>query len=212
MKNYSTYAILLAMSVAVLIASCSDDNLTIVDSEIPFQSSEDSLAQLDDDNALIDAYLSENAVEEIFNTSNGSRYYLLQEGNGTVPELNDIVSINFIGRYLDGTVFDSNIESVADPDVIGKSNNNFDVWRFNYTVDGRQLGFSGQYSYLNLIPELKRGIGAALGLMDEGSSTVIILPSAQALGPFGFDNNDGFAIPVNTVLLFEIGLVQVRTN
>lgn len=212
MKKYSTYAIVLACWAALMFASCSDDNLTVVDTGDPVQSAEDSLAQLEDDNALIDAYLTENAKGEVFMTPAGSRYYLSEEGNGIVPELNDIVSINFIGRYLDGTVFDSNIESVADPDVIGKANGDFSVWRFNYTVDGRQLGFSGQYSYLTLMPELKRGIGAALGLMDEGSKAIIIMPSSQALGPFGIDDNSGFAIPENTVLLFEIGLVQVRTN
>lgn len=197
----------------MLFASCSDDNLTIVDNTEPIQSPEDSLAQLVEDNLLIDAYLSENAVDEVFTTAAGARYYLLQEGQkGGKPELNDIVSINFIGKYLDGTIFDSNIESVADPEVIGKSNNDFSVWRFNYTVDGRQLGFTGQYGYLTLMPELKIGIGAALGLMDEGSKAMIILPSAIGLGPYGFDNNSGFAIPENTVLLFEISLVQVRNN
>lgn len=197
----------------MMFASCSDDNLTIVDDDEPIQSPEDSLAQLEEDYALIDAYLSENGVEEVFTTDAGSRYYLLQEGQkGEQPELNDIVSISFIGKYLDGTVFDSNIESVADPEVIGKDNGDFSVWRFNYTVDGRQLGFTGQYSYLTLMPELKRAIGAALGIMSQGSKVEIIMPSALGLGPFGFDNNAGFAIPVNTVLLFEISLVQVRTN
>jgi hypothetical protein len=212
MKKISVYAMVVACGVVMMFASCSEDEIVLVDPEDTGQSPEDSLAQLIVDNALIDAYLLDNGVDEFSTTAAGSRYYLLQEGNGTVPELNDIVSINFIGRYLSDSVFDSSIESFADPEVIGKSNNDFSVWRFNYTVDGRQLGFTGQYSYLTLIPELKRGIGAALGLMDEGSKAMIILPSSQAFGPFGIDNNSGFAIPTDVVLLFEINLVQVRTN
>ncbi len=202
----------LAIVVAVGLSSCSDSGLTIVDPDVPVQSSEDSLAQLAEDNALIDAFLAENQIEGVSTTSWGARYYLSEEGNGTFPELNDIVSISFIGRYLDGTVFDSNIESVANDNIIGKDNGDFTVWRFNYTENGQQLGFNGQYSYLTLMPQLKVGIGQALGLMDEGSKAVVILPSNLALGPFGFDNNSGFAIPENSVLLFEIHLVQVRTN
>lgn len=212
MKKYSGYTMLLAIS-ALLFFACSEDNLTIVDPDQPGQSPEDSLAQLEEDIALITAYLSEQGVEEVFQTNAGARYYLREPGNGTFPALNDIVSISFIGTYLDGTVFDSNIESVADPEVIGKSNSDFSVWRFNYTVDGRQLGFSGQYSYLTLMPELKVAIGQALGLMDEGAKAVILLPSALALGPFGFEASSGsFSIPPDTVLVFEISLVQVRTN
>lgn len=213
MKKYSTYAILLAIVTLLMVASCSEDNLVIVDPDEPEQSPEDSIAQLEEDIALINAYLADKGVEEVYTTSAGSRYYLLEPGNGIYPELNDIVSINFIGTYLDGTVFDSNIESVADPEVIGKDNNDFNVWRFNYTVDGRQLGFTGQYSYLTLIPEFKRAVGSALGIMDEGSKAVLLLPSSLALGPFGFESTGGgFVIPANTVLVFEIGLVQVRTN
>jgi hypothetical protein len=212
MKKYSTHVLLWALVSVLLFSSCSDDNLTVVNPEEPGQSSEDSLAQANLDISLINAYLMEKGVEEFDTTAGGSRYYLLQEGNGTYPELNDIVSINFIGTFLDGTVFDSNIESVADPDVIGKNNNDFSVWRFNYTVDGRQLGFSGQYSYLTLIPELKRAIGTVLGIMDEGSKTVILMPSSQALGIFGFESSGGFSIPPDAVLVFEISLVQVRTN
>lgn len=212
MNKYSTLIILLVAFATFLLASCSEDNLVVIDPDDSEQTEEDSLAQLAIDNALIDAYLVDKGVNEFSTTADGSRYYLLEEGNGTAPELNDIVSINFIGRYIDERVFDSNIESIADPEVIGKSNNDFSVWRFNYTIDGRQLGFTGQYSYLTLIPELKRGIGAALGLMDEGSSAMIVIPSTLALGPFGLDNSAGFAIPANSILLFEINLVQVRTN
>gem|GEM_PF-2431887 len=212
MRRFVKIIVGLAIVVAVGLSSCSDSGLTIVDPDVPVQSSEDSLAQLAEDNALIDAFLAENQIEGVSTTSWGARYYLSEEGNGTFPELNDIVSISFIGRYLDGTVFDSNIESVANDNIIGKDNGDFTVWRFNYTENGQQLGFNGQYSYLTLMPQLKVGIGQALGLMDEGSKAVVILPSNLALGPFGFDNNSGFAIPENSVLLFEIHLVQVRTN
>ncbi|MEM8893008.1 MAG: FKBP-type peptidyl-prolyl cis-trans isomerase [Bacteroidota bacterium] len=201
-----------AVVILLLISSCGDSGLTIVDQNVPIQSTEDSLAQLAEDNALIDAYIAENRIENVFATSSGVRYYLIEEGNGIFPELNDIVSISFIGYYLDGAVFDTNVESVSDDNILGKDNGDFSVWRFNYTIDGRQLGFNGQYSYLTLMPELKRGIGQAMGLMDEGSRAMVILPSNHALGPFGFDNNSGFAIPEHTVLLFEIRMVQVRTN
>lgn len=212
MRKISNLLLGSSLLLVLLISSCGDSGLTIVDQDAPVQTAEDSLAQLAEDNALIDAYIAENRLEDVFTTSSGVRYYLIEEGNGTFPELNDIVSVSFIGYYLDGTVFDTNIESVADNNIIGKDNGDFSVWRFNYTVDGRQLGFNGQYSYLTLMPELKRGMGAAMGLMDEGSRAMVILPSNHALGPFGFDNNSGFAIPEHTVLLFEFRMVQVRTN
>lgn len=40
-------------------------------------------------------------------TETGLQYKILKKGNGKIPELSDRVTVNYEGRYIDGTVFDS---------------------------------------------------------------------------------------------------------
>ena len=53
-------------------------------------------------------YLAENAKKEgVKVTESGLQYKVLKEGNGTVPADTSTVLVNYEGRLIDGTVFDS---------------------------------------------------------------------------------------------------------
>ncbi|WP_121974827.1 FKBP-type peptidyl-prolyl cis-trans isomerase [Acinetobacter stercoris] len=56
------------------------------------------------------AFLAENAKKTgITTTKSGLQYQVLQKGSGKSPKASSRVSVNYEGRLLDGTVFDSSI-------------------------------------------------------------------------------------------------------
>lgn len=59
---------------------------------------------------LGDIFLAENAKKSgIITTKSGLQYQVLQSGQGNKPSATSKVSVNYEGRLLDGTVFDSSI-------------------------------------------------------------------------------------------------------
>lgn len=57
-----------------------------------------------------ETFLAENAKKSgIISTKSGLQYQVLQTGQGKKPSANSKVSVNYEGRLLDGTVFDSSI-------------------------------------------------------------------------------------------------------
>lgn len=56
-------------------------------------------------------YLANNAKEEgVKVTESGLQYLVVKEGNGKKPAPNDVVTVHYTGRLIDGTVFDSSVE------------------------------------------------------------------------------------------------------
>lgn len=56
-------------------------------------------------------YLANNAKEEgVKVTASGLQYLVVKEGNGKKPGPNDVVTVHYTGRLIDGTVFDSSVE------------------------------------------------------------------------------------------------------
>jgi FKBP-type peptidyl-prolyl cis-trans isomerase FklB len=56
------------------------------------------------------AFLADNAKKSgVITTKSGLQYQLLKEGNGQKPKATTRVKVNYEGRLLDGTVFDSSI-------------------------------------------------------------------------------------------------------
>jgi len=55
-------------------------------------------------------FLAENAKKpDIITTKSGLQYQILQQGAGKSPKLTSTVKVNYEGRLIDGTVFDSSI-------------------------------------------------------------------------------------------------------
>lgn len=56
-------------------------------------------------------YLANNAKEEgVKVTESGLQYLVVKEGNGKKTGPNDVVTVHYTGRLIDGTVFDSSVE------------------------------------------------------------------------------------------------------
>lgn len=55
-------------------------------------------------------FLAANAKKEgVQTTKSGLQYQILKQGNGKSPKANSMVKVNYEGRLIDGTVFDSSI-------------------------------------------------------------------------------------------------------
>ena len=68
--------------------------------------------QLQKDIEIIDAHLAEIGIEAQ-STSSGLRYLITEEGSGPNAAVGQQVQIHYAGYLLDGTLFDSSMESVA---------------------------------------------------------------------------------------------------
>jgi len=56
-------------------------------------------------------FLAENAKKEgVKQTESGLQYKVIEAGTGQSPEATDVVEVNYEGKLLDGTVFDSSYE------------------------------------------------------------------------------------------------------
>lgn len=57
------------------------------------------------------AFLAENAKKEgVKSTASGLQYKVITAGTGKLPKATDVVEVNYEGKLIDGTVFDSSYE------------------------------------------------------------------------------------------------------
>ncbi len=65
----------------------------------------------DDNERLGREYLAKNAKQEgVKVTASGLQYQVVKDGTGAQPGPNDVVTVHYTGRLIDGTVFDSSVE------------------------------------------------------------------------------------------------------
>lgn len=172
--------LMIAGLVTVLFSSCEEDceNLR---GECPEE-------QLAEDVQLIEQYLEDNNLTAERLTSYDLYYIIEEQGTGEEPENGQNISVNYVGKFLDGKVFDTSIESVARDADIYSENRTYEP--FSFTLGQRQVIL---------------GWDVGMKLVNEGGKAILILPSYMAYGPRGSGS-----IPANTVLLFEVELVSIN--
>ncbi len=137
-----------------------------------------------DDEAL-KAYFSSKNINPI-KTLSGLYYTIQQEGSGPQAKAGDLVTLNYRGNLLDGTVFDSNLDSAF-----------MHVQPLTFVLGtGRVIkGWEEGISYLKA-----------------GSKATFYIPSSLAYGsqsrPGSAANPKG--IPANAVLIFDVELVAAK--
>lgn len=120
------------------------------------------------------AFLTKNAKKSgVITTKSGLQYQVLQAGTGKSPKANSKVKVNYEGRLLDGTVFDSSIAR-------------------NHPVEFQ-------------LSQVIQGWTEGVQTMKEGGKTRFFIPANLAYGDVG----SGDAIGPNSVLIFDIELLQV---
>ena len=130
-------------------------------------------------------YLDDNKIKAK-PTASGLYYLEKTKGKGAKPTKGSMVKVNYTGRLLDGTVFDTSDEATA------KSAGLFDERR-PYEPIEFALG-AGQ-----VIPGWDEGIA----LMSAGTKAQLIIPSAIAYG-----ENGAGPIPPYSPLVFDVELVS----
>jgi FKBP-type peptidyl-prolyl cis-trans isomerase len=114
--------------------------------------------------------------------------FLEESEEGESPDFNtDTLYVDYIGSLINGTVFDTSLESVAQDNDIHNPNRDYRPFRFTPT----QQVIQGWY--------------LALSEMKEGDRTLTLIPSVYAYGT----QSPSPLIPANSILKFEIDLIRV---
>ena len=136
----------------------------------------------------IATYVSENNIT-VKPNDKGVYVVIKKKGTGAKVAAGRTVSMNYTGRLLDGTMFDSSVESDAIQGGIQQAGRTYEP--LTYVV--------GQ---MRLIPGWEESV---MG-MPEGTIMQVVMPSAQAYGPQGA----GKDIPPYSPLVFDIEIVSVK--
>lgn len=107
---------------------------------------------------------------------------------GELPDGRDTLSVNYTGMLLDGTVFDTSLQQVAQDN---------DVFNPDRTYE--------PYDIILGVSNVINGWHWSLSRMKEGEKAIALIPSAYAYG-----SQANGPIPANSVLVFELDLVEVR--
>ncbi|MDH5559229.1 MAG: FKBP-type peptidyl-prolyl cis-trans isomerase [Deltaproteobacteria bacterium] len=66
------------------------------------------------ENTQANDFLKKNALDpEITKTASGLQFKIIKEGTGKTPDQNNIVTVHYIGKLVDGTVIDSSYDKGA---------------------------------------------------------------------------------------------------
>lgn len=149
---------------------------------------ENAEKQLQDDIETIEKYISENNLQAT-KTESGLFYVIEKEGNGDQVEQGNTISVDYTGYVMDGTVFDTSVESRA------KDSNTFMEGR-----DYEPISFPvGQGSVI-------QGWDEGLQLLKKGSVAKLLIPSPLAYGP----SQRSEVIKANSILIFDVEVTDVK--
>jgi FKBP-type peptidyl-prolyl cis-trans isomerase len=133
-----------------------------------------------DDKTLQDYFATKGIKPE--KTASGLYYTIQKPGSGAKIEKGQTVSMMYTGRLLDGTAFDSNIDT-----AVGHHGNSPLVFPVG----------QGQ-----MIP----GVDEGVGLLKKGAKATLYLPSPIAYGP----QSPSPTVPPNAVMIFEVEITDVK--
>lgn len=119
-------------------------------------------------------------------TASGLYYIIKEEGKGAKPVLNDTVSLNYRGKLMNGTTFDSNIDSAF---------NHIAPFEFPLGA-GRVI----------------KGWDEGVALLSQGSKATFFIPSRLGYAAQAVPGNPGNpkGIPANSILIFDVELLNIK--
>ncbi len=133
-------------------------------------------------------YIKENNIT-VTPTAEGLYVIVKKKGNGPKVAVGKTVSVNYTGRLLDGTIFDSSVESDARKGDIYNAQRKYEPMTYvvgrDKLIDGWEQGVLGQ---------------------PEGTVLQLVIPSALAYGP----RQAGEHILPYSPLVFDLQIVSVK--
>ncbi|MDX5478989.1 FKBP-type peptidyl-prolyl cis-trans isomerase [Fontibacter flavus] len=150
----------------------------------PFGPRYDVEGNLEKDAKIIEDFLATAQIDSLYriHDSNGVVIIVQEEGTGAKPGEFRLVYTNYIGRLLDGTMFDTNLEDVAIENDIWDEDRVYRIFQFTLGSGEAIQGFNIGFRQLN-----------------SGSKAVLIIPS-----PWAYRDQERDDIPANSVLMFEV--------
>ncbi|MCF6360922.1 MAG: FKBP-type peptidyl-prolyl cis-trans isomerase [Cyclobacteriaceae bacterium] len=145
--------------------------------------------QVAKDARIIEDYLIEEGIEAQ-STPEGLYYVITKNGNGEQPENGNTVVVNYTGKLLDGTMFDSSVEEDAKAGGV-------------YT-EGRNYGAPFEFPLGQ--GRVIKGWDIGIALLSKGAKATLYIPSGLAYGP----GARGEVIGSNAVLMFDVELVDFK--
>ncbi|QHS59521.1 FKBP-type peptidyl-prolyl cis-trans isomerase [Chitinophaga agri] len=139
-----------------------------------------SAKQKEKDDKVIKEYLDKNKLSAT-PTPEGVYVAVSQEGTGEKPQAGDTVVVHYTGRLTDGKVFDSSLDTTLRPGA------RIEPIRFPL----------GQGFVI-------KGWDAGIASLKKGAKATLLIPST-----LGYGLQSSGPIPANSVLVFEVQLVDV---
>ena len=141
-----------------------------------------------EEQAILQNYLTENNITAE-PTESGLIFISKQKGSGQQAEAGDKVRVNYEGRLIDGTYFDTSVEEVAQAQGLYDERRTYEP--FEFTLGRGQV---------------IKGWDQGIAMLKEGGKATLIIPSTIGYG--GNPRPGGVIKPFNT-LIFEVELVEV---
>ncbi|GIV36611.1 MAG: hypothetical protein KatS3mg032_0990 [Cyclobacteriaceae bacterium] len=142
------------------------------------------------DKRAIDAFLASRNLKAD-TTENGIRYLITQPGTGANARPGQTVTVNYVGYFLNGQYFDTNMESFAHEAGLYNPIRTYQPMEVTIGQSNVIAGWHEALQYLN-----------------KGAKGTFYIPSPLAYGASGM----GQVIKPNTVLVFEIEVVDFKES
>jgi FKBP-type peptidyl-prolyl cis-trans isomerase len=157
--------------------------------ELQQQQAEENARLQQEENTKLQQYLQDNNITAEANES-GLIFISKKKGTGKAAEAGKTVKVNYEGKLLDGTYFDTSVEEVAKEQNLYNPNRPYEPFEFT-------LG-QGQ---------VIQGWDEGIAMMKEGGKATLIIPSDLA---YGANPRPGGVITPYATLVFDVELVEVK--
>jgi len=145
------------------------------------QQHQDPVKQAAIDDKLLNEYFAKNNIKAT-KTPSGLYYRIIEEGTGENAKPGQKVGMQYLGKLLDGQVFDSNMDENFTPKP---------GTPFTFTLG---------------VGQVIKGWDEGVALLKKGTKGTLYLPSNLAYGSSGA----GGRIPPNAVLIFNVQVVNIE--
>jgi len=145
---------------------------------------EKAAQQMPVDDKILQDYFTKNNIKAT-KTASGLYYVINKPGKGDNAKAGQLVSMNYIGKTIDGKQFDANVDENFQP------------------LKDKQL-FTFPLGQGRVI----KGWDEGVQLLNKGSKATLYVPSPLGYGPRGA----GADIPPNTVLVFNVEVVDIKAG
>lgn len=137
---------------------------------------------------ILAKYLEDNKIKA--KPTEGGLYFIESvKGKGPNPKKGQIVKVIYTGKLIDGTIFDTSVESVAKAAGLYNEKRPYEPIEFTLGVG-----------------QVIKGWDEGIALMKAGSKAQFIIPSSLAYGEHG-----GGPIPPFSSLIFDVELVSFES-